>query len=138
MLLCVAQSGRLAAQNPDDLLNFTIRDMGQSGPPNTHQVPGWCGLCVRIKRLFLDFYFVENIVCVESGADLVKSDRELGQQGRNASAELSCSWQERLSRTPVVSALTSPCCHVAATHHPPLLENISETNPGQVTAIAMK
>ena len=74
MCCCVAQSGRYAAQNPDDLLNFTIRDIGQSGPPNTHQVPGWRGLSQRIKRLFLDLDFVRKIVCVESGAGRVKSD----------------------------------------------------------------
>ena len=90
-----------------------------------------------IKNAFLDFYFVQTSVCVDSCADLVNSDRELGEQERNASAELSCSWQERLSRTPVVSALTSPCCHVAAIQDPALLDNISERYPGQVTETAM-
>ena len=109
----------------------------QPGPAISQQVAGWCGVIKTFLVLIL-FSILSQILSGSTLGLILSSSRERGEQGRNASAELSCSWQERLSRTPVVSALTSPCCHVAATHHPPLLENISETNPGQVTAIAMK
>ena len=148
--MCVPQSRRLsgATRPRADLLNFPLsaqinRTVGapRPGPADSQQVAGWWQIYLK-NGFFWFFYFLCFCFQIFAGLTaglMLSSGRERGQgrEGRNARAELSCSWQERLSRTPVVSALTSPCCHGAAARHQPLLDIISETYPGQVNAMAM-